>query len=1212
MADREVGGLVIAIRATAEDLERTVEDAKERLRGIGTAADQTRKPLKDAGIAGKDAGRDIASGAKEGQFALLALAAVAVFAFREISGAVKQGVQDANAYKDALRGLNSVAVSTGIASAAMEKATEKVVDQFFNATAAATAFKNLLLRGYSLDQATATIIRLKDAAAFGRQASLSLSQAVVSATEGLKNENSILVDNAGVTKNVAKMWEEYAKSIGVAVANLTQAQKIEAEYQGIRRETAAMTGDILKLQDSLSGKMAAAENQAYLLSVAYGEAMTPLQAAGTELKTGFLEVLTGIVETLPGVASGATAATASILAMGVAVGALSKGKKIIDSIRIALTALNVSAGTLGWIAAAVGLAVGIFTGIQKYLEKQRADEEARIQSNREAVKAQQERTASLRETLNAYVELSKKQSLSYTEAFELKRIEAELAAQYGITREELDKLAASTDNYAEALNGAVIAATGAQAFAALEQQAADSLAAAQKQMANLENLSKYSIVHPTTGERFTLAGLSISADDFKAQSEAAFADINQWIEDELAVFKETVEQQGGEFNDDISRILTAALIPNVDLLSFDSADSLLAFFEGLIGEVGTIAANAASSDALDELQSFSDLLMAGVMPSDEQILEAMEAWSDLLGVDGKIYQYMQGLVDAGVITAEQFDATMASLAQAADPLSVLGAGFDDTKVRAENFMLAVEDAEGTVASAKKEIEDLAAEQKKLSAELEKTRGWSTLYKQWKDLNAAGKDTSAVYKQMQGYFKAFDRSVDNNSASIGAFNDHIEWTSANAQARLSEITNRGYELNAILIAIENNSSIDAEIRADASQAKSELWSLLELLFATVSAFEQLGEVETGGSGGGGGHSAAPTPNYSGPSESAYEKAISAMEHLKALDQLTYEQELENLEDIARRIRMSKDEQLDLEERIYDAKKRIAERDAQNLTDLTDAIISALEARYAKMREAELDALDQSRDAWEEWRDHNVSAIQEQIDALDALEEAENRQQTKEEHLRKIARIEQSLAYEQDEYNRLQLQKQLDAARKAYENWQRSVDREDQRADLRNQIDDINTTADTEIEALNNRRQEIEDFYKDRMSLANLQAEAEIELMKSTQQQIIDLLAEYAPEYDAIGRTLGERMMDGFLALVGNFDDWFDTFSANLASVMDQMHNANVAAANNRTQETGNSVNAREVTITQQNTFNTPVESPADTARRIQRANEDLAEQIMTGG
>ena len=67
------------------------------------------------------------------------------------------------------------------------------------------------MRGYSIDQIEQTMIALKDSSAFGRQASLSLGDAVQSATEGLKNENSIIVDNAGVTKNVAKMWEDYAK-----------------------------------------------------------------------------------------------------------------------------------------------------------------------------------------------------------------------------------------------------------------------------------------------------------------------------------------------------------------------------------------------------------------------------------------------------------------------------------------------------------------------------------------------------------------------------------------------------------------------------------------------------------------------------------------------------------------------------------------------------------------------------------------------------------------------------------------------------------------------------------------------------------------------------------------------------------------------------------------------------------------------------------------
>jgi hypothetical protein len=39
--------------------------------------------------------------------------------------------------------------------------------------------------------------RFKDSAAFGRQGALEFGQAIVGATEGIKNGNSALVDNAG-------------------------------------------------------------------------------------------------------------------------------------------------------------------------------------------------------------------------------------------------------------------------------------------------------------------------------------------------------------------------------------------------------------------------------------------------------------------------------------------------------------------------------------------------------------------------------------------------------------------------------------------------------------------------------------------------------------------------------------------------------------------------------------------------------------------------------------------------------------------------------------------------------------------------------------------------------------------------------------------------------------------------------------------------------
>lgn len=137
---------------------------------------------------------------------------------------------------------------------------------------ASTALKYLLSRGFSAQEAYDILLRLKDAAAFGRQASYSLADAVATATEGLKNENSILVDNAGVTKNVSKMWQEYAKERGIAVEAMTIAQKREAEYIGIMQETRYQVGDAAKLSAEFSGAQQQLEASTQRLKVAIGDA----------------------------------------------------------------------------------------------------------------------------------------------------------------------------------------------------------------------------------------------------------------------------------------------------------------------------------------------------------------------------------------------------------------------------------------------------------------------------------------------------------------------------------------------------------------------------------------------------------------------------------------------------------------------------------------------------------------------------------------------------------------------------------------------------------------------------------------------------------------------------------------------------------------------------------------------------------------------------
>lgn len=141
---------------------------------------------------------------------------------------------------------------------------------------AVTAYKNLAARGYNTEQIEKTMTALKDAAAFGRQASYSYGDAISTATEGLKNENSILVDNAGVTKNVAKMWADYAKSIGTTSNALTQQQKIEAEVNGILQETKWQTGDAAKYATTFAGRVAKLSATFTSLKTEIGNVIIPI------------------------------------------------------------------------------------------------------------------------------------------------------------------------------------------------------------------------------------------------------------------------------------------------------------------------------------------------------------------------------------------------------------------------------------------------------------------------------------------------------------------------------------------------------------------------------------------------------------------------------------------------------------------------------------------------------------------------------------------------------------------------------------------------------------------------------------------------------------------------------------------------------------------------------------------------------------------------
>ena len=227
----------------------------------------------------------------------LGTAIAGAFSVAAIVGFATESVKAANQLADALTGLKSILDGQGRSFSDAQKFLEEyTADGLVPMANAITAYKNLASRGYDDSQIRKTLVALKDASAFGRQASYSMGDAVQSATEGLKNENSVLVDNAGVTKNVAKMWEEYAASIGTTANNLTTEQKIQAEVNGILAETRFQAGDAAKVAGTLSGQLSQLSVNFNNLKVAVGNALKPIVQS-------FLPVINVAIATLTRFAS---------------------------------------------------------------------------------------------------------------------------------------------------------------------------------------------------------------------------------------------------------------------------------------------------------------------------------------------------------------------------------------------------------------------------------------------------------------------------------------------------------------------------------------------------------------------------------------------------------------------------------------------------------------------------------------------------------------------------------------------------------------------------------------------------------------------------------------------------------------------------------------------------------------------------------------------
>ena len=652
------------------------------------------------------------------------------------------------------------------------------------------------------------------------------------------------------------------------------------------------------------------------------------------------------------------------------------------------------------------------------------------------------------------------------------------------------------------------------------------------------------------------------------------------------------------------------------------------------------AAKGAFSQVAEAVRA--GLSLAAAVPAGEEGQALREAWGALLGPEGALAgdltalgetaqtalpavgEGLGALLERFQAAAEGAESLSESLLRPAEALAPLSQAQAGATAGAAEYADAASDMAQSLRGLESQARSLSGIQRHIDAYKDAKRAYD-------DARKSGQNVEKAFDGLSGAARKLGVNVDKGSGSLEDMDDAAAATDKRVDALGEGVQREGAGIVSTLqgmlsqaLRTEQALMIQAAMGVDVSQPLSAIQAVIALINTLLALMGRAGISAGGGGGsrgggGGGGRSGREDEEAEAARRAAEEaerrrrEALEAdyrlIEHRRHMNEITFEEELAQLEALRGKHQMNAEEIMDWEEKVYDLQQEIRERDAESLDQLSDSVIDALENRYQAMLDGEIDRLEQSREAWQTWRDDSVRAVEDQIAALDQLATAQDREKQDAEELRKIEKLRQQIAYEQDDYNRAKLRQQLDQALESREERLARLELEDQKEALRAQIDQIEQAAESGLAALDREQEAIEAAYADRMEEAALRAEAEKLILSQSQDELLSLLEQYAPDYDALGQTLGEKLLDGFARGAGDVAAWFEDFSARLAGAQAQMAALAQSAADTfydgrRTAQAAQAA-APAVTVNQTVEFNQPVETPAQVARRMEEVNEALA-------
>lgn len=344
--------LQVLIAANTDQFRGELIKVNEHLSNLNKSAQEGAKNIQHS--------MDIAT--KASLFAAGALTSIAIGA--------KKSINASNELSNAMTGLDTVTAKLGVDQAkARQAAMALSEDGLMPLADSVGGLKNLLASGFGLDEAIALMNGFKDSAAFNRQAALGYGEAIKSATEGIKNQNSVLVDNAGLSKNLSVIIKEQGLSVDDLAKVQSDANVRTKLFNGLMQELSLFTGDATKYAEDFKGEQAKLGSNITKTSAAIGDVLKPQLVGFLRLATqavgvtgewikenqnqvvaitksavvvlGLVLAFSGFVKVIPAVVTG-------IKTVSVALIGLASTNPILLALTIALSAL-----TAGWVTSQI-------------------------------------------------------------------------------------------------------------------------------------------------------------------------------------------------------------------------------------------------------------------------------------------------------------------------------------------------------------------------------------------------------------------------------------------------------------------------------------------------------------------------------------------------------------------------------------------------------------------------------------------------------------------------------------------------------------------------------------------------------------------------------------------------------------------------------------------------------------------------------------------